>query len=235
MSIDPMLHYRTKGNPHHPSLLFLHGFLGSGADWTDIAARFENRYFCIQPDLPGHGKSLLALTDRNYGFAGVCRRINEILDELNVAKTALVGYSMGGRIALACALEHADRFSALILAGANPGLNDAEERARRKTWEREIIAEILRDDFAAFIDEWYNLPVFQSLLTNPKLLFKLKEMRRKNHPRSIAYAMEKAGLAEQTDFWLRLSEITMPVLFIAGEMDRKYRSLGVEMARQMPN
>lgn len=47
--------------------------------------------------------------------------------------------------------------------------------------------------------------------------------------------MEKAGLAKQQNFWPQLSEITMPVLLIAGEMDRKYRSFGVEMARQMPN
>lgn len=94
---------------------------------------------------------------------------------------------------------------------------------------------ILQSDFAVFIGEWYDLPIFRSLHRDQKKLLRLKEKRRNNYPRSVAYALGKAGLAKQQNFWPRLSEMTMPVLLIVGERGRKYRSFGVEMARQMPN
>src|SRR5829696_3562707 len=122
---------RLAGSPDSPAVLFLHGFMGSSADWKDAVAALGDRAFCIAPDLPGHGTSL-GLTSEAYTIEGSARAVINTLDQLEVEHPVVAGYSMGGRLALYVALRHPERCARLLLESASPGPESAGEREARR-------------------------------------------------------------------------------------------------------
>ena len=100
--------YNVSGDPHRPAILFLHGFLGSSADWAEIVSALEERPYCVAPDLPGHGASL-GWPPGYYTIEGTTRALLDKLGELGIGRAALAGCSMGGRLALCLALRHPER------------------------------------------------------------------------------------------------------------------------------
>ena len=91
-----LLGYTVSGDRRRPAILFLHGFMGSGADWAETISALEERFYCVAPDLPGHGRSL-GLPPEDYTIEGATRTLLDLLDGLEISRAALVGYSMGGR------------------------------------------------------------------------------------------------------------------------------------------
>ena len=119
------------GNSQKPALVFLHGFLGSGKSWLKIAQSFSENYFCILPDLPGHGENTKGDLAYALDFDIVTAWLSDLLDQIPVSKVHLVGYSLGGRVALNFACRHPKQILSLTLESANPGIMDESERARR--------------------------------------------------------------------------------------------------------
>src|SRR5687768_14571218 len=119
------------GSPGHPAVLFLHGFMGSSADWQDVVAATMDLAYCIALDLPGHGSSL-GLTPEAYTMEGTTQAAVQTLDELEVERPAIAGYSMGGRLALYLALRYPERCAGLFLESTSPGLESGEERKARR-------------------------------------------------------------------------------------------------------
>jgi 2-succinyl-6-hydroxy-2,4-cyclohexadiene-1-carboxylate synthase len=137
------LSYTVSGDPHRPAILFLHGFMGSGADWAGTISALDERFYCVAPDLPGHGRSL-GLTSQVYTNKGAAKMLRELLDGLEVSRAALAGYSMGGRLALYLALRHPERYPGLFLESASPGIDDAAEREARRRNDPYELARSLR-------------------------------------------------------------------------------------------
>lgn len=119
-----------------PTLVFLHGLLGSGRDWRLVIDQLASQYFCLTVDLPGHGQSAHALvgqaqavtasslTDADNGdsaanvnadgFAHTASLIMATLQARNLRDVVLVGYSLGARVAMSLACQLAEQ------AGAEP-------------------------------------------------------------------------------------------------------------------
>ena len=66
------MRHTVSGHPERPTVLFLHGFLGSSADWNDVVAALEKDFYCLVVDLPGHGDSL-RLSPGSYTMEGASR------------------------------------------------------------------------------------------------------------------------------------------------------------------
>src|SRR3712207_6455510 len=98
MPLSDDLTYEVSGDRRSRAVLFLHGFLGSSADWRRVTSALGDQAFCIAVDLPGHGSSL-ALPADSYTIEGATRAVIETLDRLEVERPTVVGYSMGGRLA----------------------------------------------------------------------------------------------------------------------------------------
>jgi 3-oxoadipate enol-lactonase len=105
------LHYQLhgKGNP----VLLIHGLGCSGADWALQISALETQFQVIVPDLPGCGLS--PPPKSGYSIAGVASSLWALLDDLKISSTNIVGFSMGGAIALEMALQHPARVSRLAL------------------------------------------------------------------------------------------------------------------------
>ncbi|MCC6145035.1 MAG: alpha/beta fold hydrolase, partial [Candidatus Hydrogenedentes bacterium] len=97
------------GESGAPAVVLLHGFLGTRKDWRPVVDELTPDYRCISVDLPGHGGSFVKDPARGFTFEAFCDVLNERLDLLKADRIALVGYSMGGRMALYYALRHPGR------------------------------------------------------------------------------------------------------------------------------
>lgn len=181
------------GKPGYPWLVFLHGFSGDCREWQAVGASLHD-YPRLYIDLPGHGGS----ADTGVtGFAEVSELLSHTLVSYNILRYWLVGYSLGGRIAMFHACQHPAGLDGVIVEGGHPGLQDADARQARLTsdrhWASRFRSEPLEDVFA----DWYQQPVFASLTDEQrKALIALRS--RNNGPR-LAEMLEATSLAVQPD------------------------------------
>ncbi|MBA3390942.1 MAG: 2-succinyl-6-hydroxy-2,4-cyclohexadiene-1-carboxylate synthase [Rubrobacter sp.] len=214
-------------------VLFLHGFMGSAEDWDRVAGTLSADFFCIVPDLPGHGASL-GLPDETYTIEGAARAVVRLLDRLGVLCATVAGYSMGGRLALYLALRHPERCAGLFLESASPGIEDSEERAARRDADEAKATRLESGDFEAFLRDWYRKPLFASLARREEMVEALIEARRSNDPRELACSLRGMGTGSQPSLWEELTGLRVPALVIAGELDAKFAGIVQEMAESSP-
>lgn len=97
-----ILHAQAKhGKPGLPWLVFLHGFSGDCHEWQEVGEAFAD-YSRLYVDLPGHGGSAAISVD---GFDDVTGLLRKTLVSYNILKFWLVGYSLGGRVAMMAACQ----------------------------------------------------------------------------------------------------------------------------------
>ena len=224
---------KLSGSPDRPAVLFLHGFLGSSADWQDVVRAMGDRAFCITLDLPGHGASL-GLTPDAYTMEGMAHAVVRTLDILDIEHPVITGYSMGGRLALYLALCYPERCAGLFLESASPGLVGEEERTARRAADEEKAKRLEFGDFEMFLRDWYRQPLFASLARDEGLLRRTIAARRRNDPVELARSLRGMGTGSQPSLWGELEGLTVPVLAVAGGLDGKYARVSSLMADISP-
>lgn len=225
-----MLHRHTSGSPDRPVLCFLHGFMGSTADWATVVEGLSDDFHCLTIDLPGHGRSLHQ-PDETYSVEGATEAVVEALDTEDISSCTFVGYSMGGRVALSLALQHSDRMERLVLESASPGLRTDAERAERREVDAER-AHRIEDDLKAFLADWYRQPLFASLARHD-LVDEMVRTRSTNDPDELAQALRGMSPGRQASFWDRLGDLDCPTLVLTGALDGKYTTITKETAARI--
>jgi len=227
---------RGEARKSGPALVMLHGFTGSAAGWgrqLDTLAAYGLRVIAL--DLLGHGQSGAPADPQRYAIEYCRQDILVALQELGVSKgqAILLGYSMGGRIALYTAFS--GFFRALILESASPGLEDPAEREQRRISDEALAASIERDGVQAFIERWEELPLFASQKTLPlESRETLRRQRLQNRATGLAQSLRGVGLGVQPSLYDRLPALHIPVLLIAGELDTKFTAIARHMAQALP-
>ncbi len=117
--------YRRQGRG--PAVLLIHGVGGDSRNWGPIAARLASRFEVIAMDIRGHGDS--DLIRGPVTAHDLARDAAQVLDEAGVATCAVVGFSLGGVIAQALALDHPQRVTKIAVIGTVAG-RTPEQRAR---------------------------------------------------------------------------------------------------------
>jgi 2-succinyl-6-hydroxy-2,4-cyclohexadiene-1-carboxylate synthase len=227
------LHVETAGTG--PALLLLHGFTGSAATWAPAVDRLASSHRTMAVDLLGHGRSDAPVDAHRYGFAQTTRDLLVLLDALGIAQAGVMGYSMGGRLALSLAVMAPERVSVLILESTSPGLREAGARRARAKQDAKLAAMLEQDDMAAFVDRWEELPLFRSQRRLPEpVRAALRAQRLHHNPIGLANSLRGVGQGAQPPMHDRLPELPMPMLLIAGALDADYCTLGREMSRLIP-
>ncbi|CAN5736174.1 MAG: 2-succinyl-6-hydroxy-2,4-cyclohexadiene-1-carboxylate synthase [Rubrobacteraceae bacterium] len=229
MRLPDNLNYEVSGDRLSPTVLFLHGFMGSSADWRGAMSALGDRTFCIAADLPGHGASLGLPLD-TYTIEGATGTAISILDELGVVHPVLAGYSMGGRLALYLALRYPERCAGLFLESASPGLEGASEREARRAADESKATRLESGDLETFLRDWYRQPLFSSLARDENLLRRTIDARRRNDPGELALSLRGMGTGSQPSLWGELEHLAVPTLTVAGELDGKYVGISSRMA-----
>lgn len=226
-----------RGSADQPPLVLLHGFTGSAASWDRHLDTFASYGFhVIALDMLGHGQSDAPTDPRRYTIEQCQADIVAVLDTLGVCKgeAILLGYSMGGRIALYTAFS--DFFRALILESASPGLGDALERELRRINDASLATKIERGGMEAFVEYWENLPLFASQQRLPYAQRQaLHEQRLWNNPLGLANSLRGVGTGVQPALQERLTTLSVPVLLIAGILDTKFCTIAQQMAQSLPH
>ena len=215
-------------------MLFLHGFMGSSADWSETVAALQSRFFCIAADLPGHGRSVRLAGNQVYTMEGTSALLEGVLSELEIERSHIVGYSMGGRLALYFAVHHEARCRRVVLESASPGLESEADRRDRRGLDEARAVRLETEEYGRFIEEWYRQPLFETLQRRKDLLERMIASRMTNSPREIARSLRGMGTGHQPALWDVLEDVHAPVLAIAGALDGRYAEMARRMAVLMP-
>jgi 2-succinyl-6-hydroxy-2,4-cyclohexadiene-1-carboxylate synthase len=191
-----------------------------------VVAALGERYRALAPDIRGHGASSAL---EPVTLAAVLRD----LTGLAPPQFTLVGYSMGGRIALHAALAFGARIERLVLLGASPGLADPEERKARRADDEQLAGEIERSSIDAFAERWAQTPVLAG--QPPEVLAAVHADRLRNHPAGLARALRGLGTGALSSLWDRLGAVGMPVTLVVGERDEKFRAIATQMISALPD
>ncbi|MGQ0568067.1 MAG: 2-succinyl-6-hydroxy-2,4-cyclohexadiene-1-carboxylate synthase [Armatimonadota bacterium] len=227
------IHYDVAGAGS--PLALLHGFTGSAAGWAPHMLEFASRHLTVAIDLIGHGLSDAPTYPERYGIAHYIEDVLGVLDHLEIRRTGLLGYSMGGRVALALAITAPERFTALILESTSPGLRDHEIRRDRSAQDAALADAIERDGVEAFADRWEQLPLFRSQTALPEeVRSALRAQRLQNHAAGLAGSLRGIGQGVQPPMHDFLPGLRVPTLILAGSLDPQYSELGHEMSRDIP-
>jgi len=184
-----------------PPLVLLHGFLGSRHDWKPVVESLSRPSICL--DLPGHGTC-----PDDFDLFGQIERLGPI---------HLVGYSMGGRIALQYQAAFPHSVVSLTLLSAHLGLKTDEERKTRYENDCALANEIRNSSIDDFLIRWYDQPLFRTLVSKMDIC----SMRRNQNKEGIANCLIRFSLGLQRDYGASNSTRAL----IAGEYDAKYRKL----------
>jgi 2-succinyl-6-hydroxy-2,4-cyclohexadiene-1-carboxylate synthase len=215
-------------------LLLLHGFTGDVSTWAFLAGLEGVRRFAV--DIVGHGDSASPSDPERYSMDNAARDLEAVLDAYAVEKAAVLGYSMGGRLALHFALDAPHRVEALILESASPGIEEPRARDARVAADDALADRIEQDGIDAFVDYWQSIPLFASQSRLPVEIFEAQRNRRLGQsPAGMANSLRGMGAGRQVYLMPRLSEIEAPTLLIAGALDERYAGLARTMGPLIRN
>jgi 2-succinyl-6-hydroxy-2,4-cyclohexadiene-1-carboxylate synthase len=156
-----------------------------GDSWAPVRTRVGRRYptTSVEWDTPTLQACLQAI--RGAGRGGV-----------------LVGYSMGGRLALRAALNDPRAYRALVLVGATPGIEDHALRRSRRAADDELAGWMERSGIDAVVDHWENQPVFAT--QSPELVHRQRRGRLSHQPQQLARMLRATGQGVLEPVWERL-------------------------------
>jgi 2-succinyl-6-hydroxy-2,4-cyclohexadiene-1-carboxylate synthase len=204
--------------------------MGDSNEFNEVIALLSAQFCCLTVDLPGHGKTRVLGGDECYTMSNTAQALINLLEQLNVKECFLVGYSMGGRLALYLNLHFPQCFSKVVLESASPGLKTQGDRVERTQRDIELAQELEKSNFSSFLSNWYEQPLFVSLKKHPE--FKsLIASRLQNHPLELAKSLRNMSTGCQPYLWEELKKNRNPLLLLVGEYDAKFIAINSEMAR----
>jgi 2-succinyl-6-hydroxy-2,4-cyclohexadiene-1-carboxylate synthase len=134
---------------------------------------------------------------------------------------------MGGRIALQLALAAPARVRRLVLVGVTAGIEDEQERERRRDSDRRLAEDLETGTFEQFIERWRAQPLFEGEPADVSALARADQ--RRNRPDALAAVLRGIGTGEMRPLWDRLGELQMPVRVLVGDRDVKFQQAGRRM------
>jgi pimeloyl-ACP methyl ester carboxylesterase len=170
--------------------------------WRELAALIGGDW--RMPDLPGHGSNPPLPWDEAVAWVA----------EQAAGAAVVIGYSMGGRLALGAALKRPMR--RLVLVSASTGIADPDRRRDRRRSDGLLADRIERLGSETFVAEWLQRPMG-------------------NEAAGLAAALRLLGRGAQPSLAGRLGEIAAPVLVVAGSADPAGVASAEAMAAGLPN
>ncbi|MDJ1651356.1 MULTISPECIES: alpha/beta fold hydrolase [Gordonibacter] len=237
-------------------LVLVHGFAQSAASWEGVASQLASGRAVYAFELVGHGGSDCPDDEAAYELSAQAEALLAFLDYVakreafacgagsgGETRPVVVGYSLGGRVALTAACRDAQAFaqrvSDLVLESAGLGPATSDERAAAA--ERDATnAERLRDQgLEAFMDAWERLPLFATQRAlPPEVRERVRAGRLANNAEALALTFLHAGQHvmpardEVLSTLKQLADQDVPVLYLAGSLDEKYRLLAESLEAQ---
>lgn len=207
--------------PETPWLVLLHGLLGRGDDWQALCPLLPE-WPILQVDLPGHGASTRV---RVRDFSEMRQQLALTLRAQGITRYWLIGYSLGGRIAMDFAAsragEPAEGLCGLLVEGGNPGLPEEAERQARREHDARWAWRFRHEPLSAVLADWYRQGVFADLDDEARQT--LVSLRSRNDAVAVADMLEATSLGRQP--WLvdAVCRSGLPFGYLCGTQDQKFQ------------
>lgn len=224
------------GDEQLPPIVLLHGFTGSTDTWREMIDILLTQHHVITVDLIGHGRTASPTEPERYQMNEQIEDLHQLLADLHIEQPILLGYSMGGRVALGYAATYSDQIAGLILESSSPGLGTEAERTTRCVADAKLAERIENEGIEKFVDFWQEIPLFHSqkkLSDEKQLAVRLERL--KQQPLGLANSLRGIGTGRQPSYWDELTHLAFPVLLITGSEDEKFENIAREMKRLLPN
>jgi 2-succinyl-6-hydroxy-2,4-cyclohexadiene-1-carboxylate synthase len=197
-------------------LVFVPGFMQRGDAWRPVAELLPERY----------PSTLLDHSEHTYQG-----RLGEIAEAGEGA--VLVGYSLGGRLALRAALHDPSHYAGLVTLGASAGIEDADQRSTRAEADARLAGWMHNASIEDIVGIWERQPLFAE---QPDALVERQRAGRLSHdPRELAELLRSAGQGVLEPVWSELGRLTLPVLALAGARDEAYAEVARRLAAAVPD
>jgi 2-succinyl-6-hydroxy-2,4-cyclohexadiene-1-carboxylate synthase len=196
-------------------VLFIPGFMQRGDAWRPVAELLPERY-------PSR-----LLDHAEHSFEG---RLREILDS---GASVLVGYSLGGRLALRAALRSPECFTAVVLVGSTAGFEEGPLRVQRAEADEKLASWMEAMPIEDIVSLWERQPLFAD--QSETLVEEQRPGRLSHDPRSLALLLRTAGQGTLEPVWHELRTFPLPILAIAGARDEGYRAAAKRIASVAPH
>lgn len=192
-------------------ILALHGFLGLPSDWDQIDF-----------GAPVETIDLWSEVSSTDDIARWALTFNSYVRSLRAAKPVLLGYSMGGRLAMQALLQAPELYRAAVIVSAHPGLTNEGERADRLASDQKWAERFRTEEWSALMAAWQGQGVLKpSSEAQIEMIRREREFDRED----LARALEIWSLGRQPDLRSLLSSLQVPVLFMSGSEDAKFTRL----------
>lgn len=215
----------------------LHGFLGAPSSFdaiTALVAATGKPYLFNAPLIAGHAPAYRESAPLFGGFCEEVARLAELIRQTHEAPVTLVGYSMGGRLALAIAIEYPKIVGRLILVSARRGLDSEREREERRRSDERWARLLETDGLPEFLRQWDAQPLFASRRGLPK--DQREQQRRLTlRPEGLAWSLRHLGLGSQPSYEQEVEGLSLPVTLVTGSLDDKFCGLSRALAAKLPN
>lgn len=244
-------------------VVLLHGFLGGSWSYDNVLAGCQRSHEVLVPTLSFHtghsGKGVETGTSRdavpvrrtacsivyadstNEGtrttrFSDEIRRVATAIQQFaGSSKVLLVGYSMGGRLALGVSVHFPQLIAKLVLVSARRGLDCRAERAARITSDERWAKMLEQQGLVSFFERWSAQPLFLGMRKLPAQTLEREYHRRMTHdPHALACALRRLGLGRQPSYARGVRQLQVPVSILAGECDQKFLTLSERLASEFP-
>ncbi|MEH7074659.1 2-succinyl-6-hydroxy-2,4-cyclohexadiene-1-carboxylate synthase [Neobacillus drentensis] len=228
-------HVEVCGKGQTP-LVLLHGFTGDSTTWTPFTECWGKDTKLIIPDIIGHGKTESPDLLHSYHIETAASDLKRILDNLGIQQVDLLGYSMGGRLALTFAVLFPAHVRKLILESTSPGLETESDRKQRRMKDAELAKFINEQGIHAFVGYWEEIPLFSTMKRLPVYTQqKIRNQRLSNSPIGLSNSLLGMGTGSQPSLWERLSELNCEVLLLTGAEDHKFCDIAERMMKVLKN
>lgn len=216
-------------------LLLLHGFTGSGVAWNPFIKQWSENKKIINVDIIGHGRTSSPDDDTRYDIELVAKDLIELLDVLGIDKVNILGYSMGGRLAIAMSILYGERINSLILESTSAGIISDIEREERRVKDDLLANSIEANGIEQFVLYWEQIPLFDSNKNLPEnTQTNIRRERMKRNPVGLANSLRGMGTGAHRSYWEELNQVIAPVLIICGELDKKFCLIAEQLKNRMP-
>ena len=195
----------------------LHGMLGSAGDWAPFLSCTGSEWRCVD------------LWDSKYdlGYDSWAEAFCEEVESVD-PEPVLLGYSMGGRLALHALVHRPRMWRQAVIVSAHPGLVGETDRAARLASDAEWLKKLQNKSWESFLKVWDAQPVFHGggvKTSRGNRVFR-PGMRR---------GFDIWSLGRQTDLRLRLTGCSIPLCWVCGGRDEKFKQLAVDLVGENPN
>ena len=214
-----------------PPIYLLHGFTASAASFAANVAALREQFTVVTVELLGHGRSEAPDDPALYGPGPAVERILGLMDALGDGRVLLCGHSLGGAVAVQCALAAPERFAGLVIINSASAAGTPAWAEAARAGMAELAARV-RAQGTAFLKQTRLYPAHSRRLDERSRELLTRDFDRLT-PAGLAGTAE--GLIPFVNAFERLPELRVPVLVVAGERDRDFMEVLPGFLAQLPH